>query len=63
MTNVFLKKIENARGELVLHVLRRTHQSLTIKHDDGKTTKRTPAMAAGIATYPWGLTRLAQLLD
>jgi hypothetical protein len=41
----------------------RTHQSLTIKNDDGTTTKRTPAMAAGIAKYPWSLTQLAQLLD
>jgi len=41
----------------------RTHQSLTIKHDDGTSTKRSPAMAAGIATYPWSLTQLAQLLD
>jgi hypothetical protein len=41
----------------------RTHQSLTIKHEDGTSTKRTHAMAAGITKYPWSLTQLAQLLD
>jgi len=29
--------------------------------DLGKKT--TPAMAAGITTYPWSLTQLAELLD
>jgi hypothetical protein len=41
----------------------RVHQSLTIKNADGTTTKRTPAMAAGIARHPWSVTQLAQLLD
>jgi hypothetical protein len=39
--------------------LRRRDQTLTKKA--GKRTTR--AMAAGIATYPWSLTQLAELLD
>jgi len=30
---------------------------------DGKSMKRTQAMAAGVASYPWGLTQLTGLLD
>ncbi len=41
----------------------RVHESLTIKDGNGKTTKRTPAMAAGVADHPWSLTQLAGLLD
>jgi len=67
LTNAFSKKVENLTHAVSLHFMYynfcRTHQSLTIKHDDGTSTKRTPAMAAGIATYPWSLTQLAQLLD
>jgi hypothetical protein len=37
----------------------RTHKTLTKRHD--KPT--TPAMAAGLATFPWSLTQLAELLD
>ncbi len=30
----------------------------------GKSSSSTiPAMAAGVATYPWSLTELAELLD
>jgi IS1 family transposase len=67
LTNAFSKKVENLTHAVSLHLMYynfcRTHQSLTIKNDDGTTTKRTPAMAAGIATYPWSLTQLAGLLD
>jgi IS1 family transposase len=67
LTNAFSKKVENLTHAVSLHFMYynfcRTHQSLTIKNDDGTTTKRTPAMAAGIATYPWSLTQLAGLLD
>ncbi|HEY7202157.1 MAG TPA: hypothetical protein VIC57_18190 [Candidatus Dormibacteraeota bacterium] len=37
----------------------RPHQTLT-KTADKRTT---PAMAGGIATYPWSLTQPAELLD
>jgi hypothetical protein len=37
----------------------RPHQ--TLSKAAGKRT--TPAMAAGIATYPWSLTQLAELLE
>lgn len=47
------------RHSLALHFLHynfaRPHQSL------GKRT--TPAMAAGVASYPWSLTQVAGLLD
>jgi hypothetical protein len=38
----------------------RPHQTLT-KAAGGKKT--TPAMAAGVASAPWSLTQLAELLD
>ena len=37
----------------------RPHQSLK----DERGRRITPAMAAGIATYPWSLTLIAALLD
>ncbi len=41
----------------------RVHQALTIVNDDGTRTKRTPAMAAGIADHVWTLREIAALLD
>ncbi|HUY30912.1 MAG TPA: hypothetical protein VMV02_07970 [Acidimicrobiales bacterium] len=41
----------------------RAHESLTITDEKGKRIKRTPALAAGLATSPWSLTQLAGLLD
>ena len=41
----------------------RAVKSLRIKNADGAFTQRTPAMAAGIATYQRSLTQLAGLLD
>jgi hypothetical protein len=41
----------------------RVHQSLTSVRDDGTRTKRTPAMAAGIADHVWTLREIAALLD
>jgi hypothetical protein len=38
----------------------RVHESLTIKDANDK---RSPAMAAGIGSYPWSLTSLAGLVD
>lgn len=37
----------------------RVHQTLTKRY--GRPT--TPAMAAGVADYPWFLTQIAELLD
>ncbi len=38
----------------------RPHQSLTVK---ATGQRRTPAMAAGVAEYPWSLTQIAKLVD
>jgi IS1 family transposase/lambda repressor-like predicted transcriptional regulator len=63
LTNAFSKKVENHAHAISLHFMHynfcRPHQTLTKKA--GKPT--TPAMAAGVATYPWSLTQLAELLD
>ena len=63
LTNAFSKKVENHAHAISLHFMHynfcRPHQTLAKKA--GKRT--TPAMAAGIATYPWSLTQLAELLD
>lgn len=63
LTNGFSKKVENLTHAVSLHYMHynfgRVHMSL--KDDKGR--KQTPAMAAGIATYPWSLTQIAALLD
>jgi hypothetical protein len=42
----------------------RKHGARTkIINDDGTQTKRTPAMAAGVADYVWTLGDIAALLD
>jgi alpha-beta hydrolase superfamily lysophospholipase len=41
----------------------RVHSSLTIANEDGKTIKRTPAMAAGLTDHVWTLREIAGLLD
>lgn len=67
LTNAFSKKVANMAHAVSLHFMYYNfclvHSSLTIKNEDGTTTKRTPAMAAGIAQYPWSLMQLAGLLD
>ncbi len=59
LTNAFSKKVENHAHAVAVHFLHynfaRPRQSL------GKRT--TPAMAAGVASYPWSLTQVAGLLD
>jgi IS1 family transposase/lambda repressor-like predicted transcriptional regulator len=64
LTNAFSKKVENHAHAISLHFMHynfcRPHQTLT-KAAGGKKT--TPAMAAGITTYPRSLTQLAELLD
>jgi len=63
LTNAFSKKLENLTHAVNLHYMHynfcRPHQTLTKRY--GKPT--TPAMAAGIARYPWSYTQIAQLLD
>ncbi|MGD0894953.1 MAG: IS1 family transposase [Acidimicrobiales bacterium] len=63
LTNAFSKKLENLTHAVNLHYMyynfARPHQTLTKRY--GKPT--TPAMAAGIAKYPWSYTQIASLLD
>jgi hypothetical protein len=67
LTNAFSKKAENLAHAVSLHYMHcnfaRVHQSLTITDPDGRTTKRTPAMAAGITDHVWTLREIAALLD
>jgi hypothetical protein len=67
LTNGFSKKVENLAHAVSLHYMHynfaRVHSSLTITNDDGSTTKRTPAMAAGVADHVWSLREIAALLD
>ncbi len=66
LTNGFSKKVENLAHAVSLHYMYynfgRTHTALTITNDDGTTTKRTPAMAAGVADHIWTLEEIAGLL-
>lgn len=67
LTNGFSKKVENLAHAVSLHYMHynfaRPHQSLTITGDDGRRVRQTPAMAAGVASYPWSTTQIAKLLD
>jgi hypothetical protein len=67
LTNAFSKKVENLAHAVSLHYMHynfaRVHTSLTITDENGKTTKRTPAMAAGVTDHVWTLTEVAALLD
>jgi len=66
LTNGFSKKVENLAHAVSLHYMHynfaRVHSSLTIKDENGKTIKRTPAMAAGVADHVWTLQEIAGLL-
>jgi IS1 family transposase len=66
LTNGFSKKVENLAHAVSLHYMHynfaRPHQTLS-KNADGTTTKRTPAMAAGVADHVWTLREIAALLD
>lgn len=57
LTNAFSKKFENQAHAVSLHSMYysfcRVHESLTIKDESGKNSKRTPAMAAGVVRRPW----------
>jgi len=67
LTNTFSKKVENLAHAVSLHYMHynfaRVHQSLTVTNADGTRTKRTPAMAAGVANHVWTLREIAALLD
>jgi IS1 family transposase len=67
LTNAFSKKVENLAHAVSLHYMHynfaRVHSSLTIQDEDGKSIKRTPAMAAGVTDHVWTLNEIAALLD
>ena len=66
LTNGFSKKVENLAHAVSLHYMHynfaRPHQTLS-ENEDGTRTKRTPAMAAGVADHVWTLREIASLLD
>jgi hypothetical protein len=66
LTNGFSKKVDNHMAAIALHFMHynfaRPHRSLTITGEDGKSIKRTPAMAAGVADHVWSLGEIAGLL-
>lgn len=63
LTNAFSKKVENHAHAVSLHFMwynfGRPH--ITLSKKAGRPT--TPAMAAGVAHYPWSGFQIAQLLD
>lgn len=67
LTNGFSKKVDNHMAAVALHFMHynfaRPHKTLTITGEDGKSVKRTPAMAAGVADHVWTLSEIAGLLD
>jgi len=67
LTNAFSKKIENHAAAISIHFMHyhfgRPHMSLSIKDENGKTIKRTPAMAAGIADHIWTAAEIVELAD
>lgn len=67
LTNGFSKKIEFHAHAVSLNFMyynfARSHQSLRVKNVDGTFTKRTPAMAAGIADHVWTTWEITELLD
>jgi IS1 family transposase len=63
LTNGFSKKVENLAHAVSLfyahYNLCRPHQTLSV---EGRP-QVTPAMAAGVESHPWSLTKLAELLN
>ena len=63
LTNAYSKRIEQHAAAVALHFfnynLCRPHETLSGK-GHGKVT---PAMAAGIESYPWSITQLCELLE
>lgn len=66
LTNGFSKKIEFHADAVSLNFLyynfARAHQTLRVKNADGTFTKRSPAMAAGLADHIWSTHEIAELL-
>ena len=58
LTNGFSKKIENLAHAVSLHYM---HYNFARRH--GSLNGQTPAMAAGVAEYPWTVWDIARLLD
>jgi IS1 family transposase len=67
LTNGFSKKIEFHAHAVSLNFLyynfARAHQSVRVKNADGSFTKRSPAMAAGVADHIWSTWEIAELLE
>jgi hypothetical protein len=62
-TELFFINDDNPRRH---HPSNRYDRARTICAEDvpcGTRTKRTPAMAAGVATFPWSVQQIAGLLD
>lgn len=66
LTNGFSKKIECHAHAVSLNFMyynfARAHQTLRVKNADGSYTKRSPAMAAGLADHIWTTWEIAELL-
>ncbi len=67
LTNAYSKKVLFHAHAVSLFFMYynfcRVHSSLMVKGANGKRIKRTPAMAAGVATFPWSVQQIATLLD
>ena len=67
LTNAFSKKVEFHAPAVSLYFMyynfAKFHASLRVENADGTFTQRTPAMAAGVATYRWSVEQIAALLD
>jgi len=57
LTNGFSKKVENLEAAIALHFM---HYNFCRVH---QTLRKTPAMAAGLAKYPWTLRDIIDLLE
>jgi len=57
LTNAFSKKVENLEHAVALHFM---HYNFCRIH---QTLKKTPAMAAGIAKYPWTIRDIVNLIE
>ncbi len=63
LTNAHSKRIENHTAALAIYFahynLCRTHETLT----KAAKVPTTPAVAAGVETYPWSISQLCELLE
>lgn len=67
LTNGFSKKVENLAHAVSLHYMHynfaRPHLTLAKSYGGDLGKQVTPAMAAGVAEFPWSNTQIAKLLD